>query len=69
MNIHTIWLSGAVILYLPVFYHTCKPASVDRLDGRLTGDLEVAGLTFARSATFFCGNLMKSFLWSFSPFR
>ena len=36
----------------------------------LTGDQEVAGSTFARSATFFPEDLiMKYFLRSFSPFK
>ena len=43
--------------------HMQKPASVAQLDGRSTGDQEVAGLTPARSATFFRGDLiMKYFL-------
>ena len=46
------------------------PASVAQLDAHPTGDQEVAGLTPAGSATFFCGDLvMKYFLWSFSHLR
>ena len=45
------------------------PASVAQLDAHPTGDQEVAGLTPAGSATFFCGDLvMKYFLWSFSHY-
>ena len=46
------------------------PASVAQLDARPTGDQEVAGLTPARLATFFPGDLIAEyFVWSFSPFR
>ena len=35
---------------------TLQPALVAQLDARATGDQEVAGLTPACSATFFCGD-------------
>ena len=45
-------------------------AGLDGSDARPTGDQEVSGLTPARSATFFRGDLiMKYFLRSFSPFH
>ena len=36
--------------------HITEPASVAQLDGRPTGDQEVAGSTPARSTVFFCGD-------------
>ena len=43
-------------------------ASMAQLDGLLTGDQEVAGLSLNRLATFFHGDLiMKYLLQSFSP--
>ena len=45
------------------------PVCVAHLDVLPTGDQEIAGLTPARSATFFHGDLiMKYFLRSLSPF-
>ena len=38
-----------------------KQTAVAKLDAHLTGDQEVAGLTPAGSATFFCGDIMKKF--------
>ena len=47
-----------------------KPATVAQLDARLTCDQEYAGWIAARSAIFFCVDLiMKYFLRSFSTFR
>ena len=49
-------------------WFVCLFVLVARLNVRLTGDHEVAGLIHARSATFFRGDLiMKYFLQSFSP--